>query len=116
NVVPAIGNGPNVNITAPTSSDVIAASSNVTVFANASDTDGSITSVTFFADGEQIGAADTTAPYSVTWTPTIAKTYALTALAIDNNSNVRISTAVSVNVTASAPTVTIAAPANNSTA
>lgn len=117
NVVQPVGTGPSVDILAPVSTDVIATSSNVTISASAGDTDGgTIAGVSFFADGEQIGVTDTTAPYSVTWTPTVVKTYVLTAQATDNNSNARLSSPVSVSVRASAPTVSITAPANGAPA
>lgn len=117
-VVGAIGGAPTVTLATPPS--VIAASSTITLSATANDPDaasgGSITGVTFFADGEQIGSTDTTAPYSVSWTPTVVKSYVLTALATDNNSNQSSSPAVTVTVSASAPTVSITAPGNGSAA
>ncbi len=109
-IASSVGSGPTVSISTPLNTDVIAASSNVTLGATATDTDGNIVSVSFFADGEQVGATDTTAPYSVTWTPVLVKSYVLTALAVDNNANARLSDPVSVTVRASAPTVSISAP------
>lgn len=109
---------PTVSLTAPAASATLAVSTPVTVSANASDSDagGSIVSVTFFADGEQIGSPDTTAPYSVQWTPAAVKSYVLTALAIDNNSNQTLSTSRTVSVGSSAPTIAITAPTNGTAA
>ena len=113
-VATAVGSGPSVTLTAPLSTDVIVAGGAVALSATASDSDGAITSVTFFADGEQIGTSDSTSPYSVTWNPAAVKSYILTAQAADNNSNTRVSNPVSVSVLSSAPTISITAPANNS--
>jgi hypothetical protein len=71
--------------------------SSVTVSATATDADGFIPTaapggVTFFADGEPIGT-DLVAPYSVNWTPTVAKTVTLRALATDDKGNSRLSPA-----------------------
>jgi hypothetical protein len=112
NIVAPLGNqdSPTVQIISPTTSDTLVASTNIIITATATDTDGSITGVAFYADGEQVGATDTTAPYSVTWTPGAAKQYVLTAQAADNNSNLRLSTNRTVSVIGSAPTVTITAP------
>lgn len=109
----AAGNLPDVTLNPPPA--VVAAGTAIALTASASDTGGSITSVAFFADGEQIGSTDTTAPYSVSWTPATVKTYSLTAVATDNDFNQRVSAAVSVTISPSAPTVSITAPANGST-
>jgi hypothetical protein len=109
-IVAAAGLAPTATLTTPSASDTVSASSNVTVAATATDADGTIASVTFFADGEQIGATDTTAPYTVTWTPTLVKAYTLRALVVDNNNNSRFSAPVTVNVTVATPTVAITAP------
>ena len=82
----------------------------VLVAANANDSDGSIASVQFFANGLAIGTA-TAAPYNVSWRPTLAGTYALTAQATDNVGNVATAGPINVSVTAtSAPAVTITNP------
>jgi hypothetical protein len=64
-----------------------------------------------------LGAADTTTPYSTTWTPTASGTYSVTAEATDNSGNVRTSAAIGVTVTANgAPTIAIISPAAGATA
>ncbi|MBL9209977.1 MAG: hypothetical protein JNL92_05890, partial [Opitutaceae bacterium] len=114
NVAAAIPPGPTVTVVSPTPSDTIAVGTAVTVTASAVD-DGFIPNtapggVTFYADGDPIGTTDLTAPYSVTWTPTVAKTYSLRALATDDKGNTRLSPAVSIIVRSSAPTVSLTSP------
>ena len=109
-IAAAVGNGPSVTLTAPNPTDVIGVGNAVTVSASATDSDGSIASVAFFADGEQIGTTDTAAPYSVQWTPTVVKSYQITAQAVDSSQNSRLSAPVTVSVLSSAPTVAITQP------
>ncbi len=114
NVVTAIGNRPTATITSPAAGAFVATSSAISVTATASDVDGFIPStpgggVTFFADGDPIGT-DLTAPYSVSWTPTVAKAYTLVAQAVDDRGNVGQSLPVSVTAVATLPTVTLSTP------
>ena len=53
------------------------------VSANASDTDGTIAAVEFYAGCTLIGS-DTSSPYSVSWSNAPAGTHTLTAVARDN--------------------------------
>ena len=84
--------------------------SGVTSAANAGDTDGTVSSVAFFANGVAIGS-DATSPYSITWSPA-AGDYTLTAVATDNLGATTPSVGVLVHVTApnTPPTVSITAP------
>ncbi|MBL9188870.1 MAG: hypothetical protein JNK23_15410 [Opitutaceae bacterium] len=118
-VVAQVGNGPAMSFVAPQVSDVLSVGTPVTVTATATDTDGFIPNsapggVAFYADGELI-STDFTAPYSVSWTPALAKTVTLLAVGTDNHGNARAATR-NVTVLAVAPTVAISAPANNSNA
>ncbi|MGH8589217.1 MAG: Ig-like domain-containing protein, partial [Gammaproteobacteria bacterium] len=61
---------PTASITAPTSGATVSGTA-VTVAATASDTVG-VAGVQFKLDGTNLGAEDTTAPYSVTWNSTTA--------------------------------------------
>ena len=111
NVSAAVGAAPTVNLTAPSASSFVATGSAVTVAATAGDTDGFIPSsagggVTFFADGDPIGT-DLTAPYSISWTPTVAKVYSLRAQTTDDKGNSTLS-AIPYNVTAVAALPTVA--------
>ncbi|MEN9632174.1 MAG: putative b-glycosidase, glycoside hydrolase family 8 protein, partial [Verrucomicrobiota bacterium] len=113
------GVGPVVAFVAPGVTDIITVGSVTTVTATASDADGFIPNtapggVSFYADGELI-ATDLSAPFSVSWTPTTARTVSLTAIATDDKGNSTAATRT-VTVLAAAPTVTISSPSNNSTA
>ncbi|WP_420315846.1 endonuclease [Ekhidna sp.] len=92
---------PSVSITSPTDGAVYTDGDNVSITANASDTDGTITSVEFFVDGVSIGV-DTSSPYSVNWTIGVAS-YSLSAHATDNDGAITNSVAVSVTGEAAAP-------------
>jgi hypothetical protein len=71
----------------------------VTVSAQATDNVG-VASVQFKLDGVNLGAKDTTAPYSVSWntTPAAAGSHTLTAVATDAAANSRTSAAITVTV------------------
>ncbi|GEP44389.1 Ig-like domain-containing protein [Brevifollis gellanilyticus] len=112
---------PTVALTAPANGSSIAAPATVTMTANASDTDGSITKVEFFVNGTEVGEDDT-APYSFQVTGLAQADYTLTAKATDNFGLSVTSAAVTLHVTlhvtpplTTPPTVSITAPANNST-
>ncbi len=100
---------PQVALTAPSAGQSFAVGSTVTLTATASDVDGTVAKVDFFAGTALIGTA-TTAPYNITWVPAVASTYSLTARATDNQGAVRNSAPVSVTVSAGAPFVSLTAP------
>lgn len=83
---------PAVSLTAPATANVGTA---VTLSASASDADGTIAKVEFY-DGATLIGADTTAPYSISWTPAVAGTHVLTARATDNGGATTTSTASNV--------------------
>ncbi len=92
-----IGTLPTVSITAPTNdATVMGNPASVTITADASDADGTIAQVEFFADGFLVGS-DTTSPYSITWAAAPGS-HALTAKATDNAGNSKISAAVAIGV------------------
>ena len=106
---------PTVTVTAPANLASVGVGSVNVVTATAGDADGTVASVQFFANGVSLGT-DTTSPYSVSWTPTVAGSYAITAVATDNLGATTTSATNTVTVTAgNAPTVTVVAPANGST-
>jgi spore germination cell wall hydrolase CwlJ-like protein len=115
-VVSSDGTPPAVAISAPTAGATV--SGTVTVSANASD-NISVGGVQFKLDGVNLGAEDTTSPYSVSWNTTTAAngTHTLTAVARDTTGNTTTSTAVTVTVSndTTAPTVSISAPAGGAT-
>ncbi len=89
---------PSASITSPASGATFTAPASITVTANAGDSDGTVASVAFFANGAPIGT-DTTSPYSVAWTNVAAGSYTLTAVATDNQGAATTSAAVHVTVT-----------------
>lgn len=85
---------PTVSITAPAAGPV---SGTVQVSANAADNVG-VTSVQFKLDGVNLGSADTSAPYGISWNTTTASegSHTLTAEARDAANNVTTSSSVVV--------------------
>jgi len=110
---------PNVSISAPAGGATV--SGTISLNAAASDNVG-VAGVQFKVDGVNIGAEDTTSPYSVSWdTRTVSNgSHSITAVARDAAGNTRTSAAVSVTVNntapdTTAPTVSISAPASGAT-
>jgi hypothetical protein len=102
---------PVISLTAPAASTRYTAPANVLLAASASDADGSIARVEFFAGTTLIGSA-TTAPYTAVWSGVGAGAYSLTAKATDNTGGVGTSAVVPITVATNAlPTVTLTAPA-----
>lgn len=93
---------PTVSLSAPTNGASFAALSAITVSATASDSDGTISKVEFYANNELIGT-DNTSPYSISWSAA-AGSYSITAKAYDNAGAITTSTA---------RTITVNQPANN---
>lgn len=69
----------------------------IPITASASDPDGSVSKVEFFANGNKIGE-DTTAPYSCLWSQAPKGIYSLTAKVTDNDGATTTSAAVSITV------------------
>ncbi|MGB2717932.1 MAG: Ig-like domain-containing protein [Vicinamibacterales bacterium] len=108
---------PSVTLLAPANGTTYSAPGAVTFSASASGSNGSITKVGFYANGD-IVATDTTSPYSVTWGPVPAGTYNLYAVATDDKGATGTSATVTVTVgssTNSPPTSAITSPANGAT-
>lgn len=107
---------PTVNLTSPAEGASISLPAQVGLVASASDPDGSISKVEFYAGSTKVGEDDT-APYAFNWTA-ISGSYALTAVATDNQGASTTSAAVNVTVTNPAnvpPTVSITSPVNGFT-
>jgi glucose/arabinose dehydrogenase len=96
---------PSVSITAPAAGATV--SGVVAVNASSSD-DVGVSGVQFRLDGQNLGAEDTSAPYSTSWDTTTASpgAHTLTAVARDAAGNTRTSTAVNVTVDNSVPAPT----------
>jgi hypothetical protein len=111
--ITADGVAPTVSITAPAAGQVVGT---VSVTASASDNVG-VAGVQFQVNGANLGAEDTSAPYSVSWnTTTLANgNYTLTAKARDAAGNTTTSAPVAVTVNnapdTQAPVVSITNPA-----
>jgi hypothetical protein len=103
---------PTVAVTSPTDASAFATPATITINANASDSDGSVTQVDFYSDGTLIGT-DTTAPYSATYANAPHGTHSLTARATDNRGATTTSSPVSITVH-DPPTVGITSPASGS--
>lgn len=110
---------PTVSLTAPAAGATV--SGTITVAANASDNVG-VTSVQFTLNGNNLGAADTSAPYAITWDTTAVTngSYVLRAVARDAAGNTRTSSSRTITVRnaardTTAPTVSLTAPAAGAT-
>jgi hypothetical protein len=110
---------PTVSITSPASGATVSGTTSVT--ASASDNVG-VVGVQFQLDGANLGAQDTSAPYSVSWNTTTTSngTHTLTAIARDAAGN-QTSALISVTVSngpppdTTPPTVSITFPASGAT-
>jgi len=108
---------PTVSMTSPANGATVSGAG-ATLAATASDNVG-VVGVRFRVNGNNLGAEDTSSPFSIIWntTSTPNGTYSLTAVARDAAGNQATSATVSVTVNndTTAPTVSISSPANGST-
>ncbi|HEY9047353.1 MAG TPA: glycosyl hydrolase family 18 protein, partial [Ohtaekwangia sp.] len=94
---------PVVSITSPANGASFTAGSSITIAANATDRDGTISKVEFYQGTTKLGE-DASSPYSYAWTNAAAGSYSLTAKATDNSGATTTSTAISISVTGSSCT------------
>jgi subtilisin family serine protease len=112
----AVGSGPSntpptASITSPAEGATFKEPVTITVTADAADSDGTVASVAFYANGSPIGV-DATSPYSTTWINVTAGSYTVTAVATDNLGAIGASAGVHVIVVPNAPPiVAISSPA-----
>ena len=113
---PVANQPPTASLTGPANGETFTAPATIVLTATASDTDGTVTSIDFYAGTTLIGG-DSTSPYSVTWNNVPAGTYSLTAVARDNLGTTTTSAARSITVTGAnqLPTVSLTDPANGAT-
>lgn len=97
---------PTVTITSPANGITVAPATPISLTANASDSDGSIARVEYYANGVKLGQA-TVAPYSVPWTPILVGSYAIVAIAVDNVGGMTLSPVVNLAVNATLTTITL---------
>jgi len=90
---------PTVSITSPSEGATFTEGDNITINADASDSDGSVTLVEFFQSSTKLGE-DASSPYSYTWNSVSAGSYSLTARATDNEGATTTSSAVNITVNA----------------
>src|SRR3989442_13507781 len=102
---------PTVTITSPTNSATFTAPANITITADASDSDGAVSLVEFFQNDIKLGAV-TNSPYTFSWTNVSAGNYTLTVKAADNLGATSSSSPVSVTVVNpnAPPTVSLSSP------
>lgn len=75
---------PQISLTSPGAGASLSSNTATTIVASASDPDGSVESVEFFLNGVSLGAPITKAPFQVSWTPTNAGPYTVSAKVTDN--------------------------------
>lgn len=92
-----VGSPPSVALIAPAGGATFATGAGIVLAATAADAGGSVTRVTFRADGEKLGEA-AAPPYACTWLTATAGRHVLTASATDNDGNVIVSTPVAITV------------------
>ncbi|MEJ7712618.1 MAG: Ig-like domain-containing protein [Pyrinomonadaceae bacterium] len=100
---------PAVSLTSPVNGAVFTAPANININANAGDSDGSVNTVEFYANGALIGA-DQTAPYGITWSGVAAGSYSLTAIVTDDAGAATTSNAITMTVSVSSSGLLSAAP------
>jgi Big-like domain-containing protein len=104
---------PAVSLTAPAAGATFTAPASITLSATASDVDGTIARVDFYANGTLVGT-DTSSPYSFSWTNVAAANYALTAVARDNAGATTVSSTRDISVKpASLPSSAVFTPSSN---
>ncbi|HEX8000312.1 MAG TPA: DNRLRE domain-containing protein [Pyrinomonadaceae bacterium] len=107
---------PVVSLTSPANGATYTAPASVTVSATASDSDGTISKVDFYAGTDLIGTS-TASPYQTTWSNVAAGSYNLVAVATDNSGATTTSGVANVTVNASnaAPVVSLISPLQGTT-
>ncbi|WP_421897863.1 glycosyl hydrolase family 18 protein [Marinoscillum sp.] len=108
---------PTTSITSPANGASYSVGDNVTISASASDADGSISQVEFYAGGTLLGS-DNSAPYSFTWNNVAQGSYTLQSKATDNEGGTAFSSGINITVgtvSNQSPTVSITSPASGST-
>ncbi|WP_081670875.1 carbohydrate-binding protein [Sporocytophaga myxococcoides] len=88
---------PIVSITTPNNNTTFTSPAIISITANASDPDGTISKVEFYNGATKLGE-DASFPYAYSWANVVAGTYSITAVATDNNGNKTTSAVVLVKV------------------
>ncbi|HMG06352.1 MAG TPA: Ig-like domain-containing protein, partial [Chthoniobacterales bacterium] len=104
---------PTVTITSPADQAVVQPGNPIPLTVNASDSDGTITKVEFFAGGTKLGESSS-APFTFSWSNAISGSYTITAKATDNAAASAVSAPIHLRVNA-LPAVALTAPAQGAT-
>ena len=105
----ATNQAPSVSITSPANNAAFNAPATITIAANATDADGTISKVDFYRGTTLLGT-DNTAPYTFSWTNVAVGNYALTAKATDNSGAITTSATVNIVVKTTTTTVDMTGP------
>jgi hypothetical protein len=97
---------PAVSITSPANQSTFSVPADITITADAFDSDGTISLVEFYSDGTKIGESRT-APYTIVWHNQRIGTFSVSATATDNSNLKTTSLPVTVIVGVTKPSVTI---------
>lgn len=100
------GTPPTCSLTAPSNGQYYATPQSVTLTANATDADGTVSSVEFYVNGISLGS-DATAPYTLNWNIPANGTYAIKAVATDDVGNTTTSNTNTINVGAISNTISV---------
>jgi beta-glucanase (GH16 family) len=82
---------PTISITSPSEGQIFNPGDNITITADAADSDGTVSKVEFYQGSTLLGQ-DLTAPYSFVWNNVAAGTYLITAKVTDNSDATRNAT------------------------
>ena len=93
---------PTASLTSPMAGATFTAPATINLAATASDSDGTVAKVDFFAGTTLLGT-DTTAPYQLSWSDVPTGSYTLSAVATDNSGASTASGAVNVTVGSTPP-------------
>jgi subtilisin family serine protease len=109
---------PTVALTSPIAGSVFTTSTTLSLEATAADVDGTVGQVAFYANGALVGTAtsETAAVYRLPWTPPLAGTYTLAAVATDDDGATRTSSPVQISIVPPAGRVNVALAANGAVA
>ena len=108
----AVNAPPTAALTSPIAGATFTAPVNISLTANAADSDGTITKIEYYSGGVLIATGAATPPYSAVWSNVAAGSYSLTVRATDNKSAVTTSAPVAITVAAPnvPPSINLTAP------
>jgi hypothetical protein len=108
---------PTVSLTSPETGSTVNAPATVALAATASDTDGTVAEVEFFANGVRLGSGEgSNTLFTFAWPVEVPGLYALTAVATDDEGKTTTSDAVTITVAPPAGRVNVALQSAGSTA